>query len=60
MTIDFYYALLTGLSILLIFWITIIVFIFLRNPPKSKLTKKLSIISLLVFLLGYIIIIIFS
>ena len=51
MTDDFYYAFLTGWVILLIFWSTIVFFIFLRKPPKSKLTKSFTIKSYLFFLL---------
>ncbi len=54
---DFYYAILTGWSILLFFWTIIVIFIFLRKPAKSKLTLSLCVKSFLVFLLGYIIII---
>ena len=45
MTVDFFYALLIGWGILLIFWITILVFISIRKPPKSKLTKRIVIYS---------------
>ena len=37
---DFFYALITAWSILLIFWTTIVVFIAIRKPPKSKLSNK--------------------
>lgn len=47
---DFFYALVTGWSILLIFWITIIVFISIRKPPKSRLTNKIIMYSLLIFI----------
>jgi len=46
---DFLYASIIGWIILLIFWLSILIFIFIRKPPKSKLTKKLVIRSLLVF-----------
>jgi len=39
MTEDFFYALITGWFILAVFWATIIVFILIRKPPKSKLTN---------------------
>ena len=56
MSIDFYYAIITGWSILLIFWITILLFVYLRKPPKSKLTVKMTLISILIFVSVYIII----
>ena len=59
MQIDFYYAFLTGWSILFIFWATILIFIFLRKPLKSRLTLKLTVQSLIFFILGYVIIISF-
>ena len=49
MSIDFYYAFIIGWSILFFFWIVIVVFIYLRKPPKSKLTIKLIFKSLLLF-----------
>ncbi len=49
MTVDFFYALLIGWGILLIFWITILVFISIRKPPKSKLTKSIVIYSTSIF-----------
>ena len=54
---DFYYALLTGWFILVTFWSLILVFIFIRKPPKSKLTKKMAIQSMLTFLIMFILII---
>ena len=53
MSIDFFYAFTLGWSILLFFWIIILLFVFIRKPPNSKLTLKLTISSLVVFLLGY-------
>ena len=50
---DFLHASMIGLLILFIFWLLILVFIYLRKPPKSKLTKKLAIQSLFVFGLGF-------
>ena len=41
---------LTGWVILLLFWSTIVFFIYLRKPPKSKLTKSFVIKSYLFFL----------
>jgi len=51
MSVDFYYAFITGWVILLIFWSTIVLFIYLRKPPKSKLTKSSVIKSYLFFLI---------
>lgn len=56
MSIDFYYAIIIGWSILLIFWITILLFVYWRKPPKSKLTIKMTLRSILLFLIGYAII----
>ncbi len=50
MSVDFYYAFLTGWAILLLFWSTIVLFIYLRKPPKSKLTKSFVIKSYMFFL----------
>jgi len=51
MSEDFFYALITGWAILLVFWGIIIVFILVRKPPKSKLTKKITIYSLIIFII---------
>ena len=51
MSDDFYYALIIGWVVLLIFWLFTLIFIYYRNPPKSKLTKKLAIGSFFIFLL---------
>ena len=48
---DFFYALITAWSILLIFWTIIVVFIAIRKPPKSKLSNKLMVYSFLLFLI---------
>jgi len=53
MSIDFLYALVTGWSILLLFWIIIILFICIRKPPKAKLTARIVIYSLIFFIIGY-------
>ena len=60
MSIDFYYAILTGWSILLFFWTIILLFVYFRKPLKSKLILKLVVQSLILFCLGYIVIFIFS
>ena len=52
-------SLIVGLSTLLIFWLIIVMFIFLRKPEKSKLTMKLFLKSLMLFILIYLIIIVF-
>ncbi len=49
----FLVAILIGLLILLIFWISTLIFIFYRKPPNSKLTKKLVVRSLSVFALAF-------
>ena len=59
MSEDFFYALITGWSILFIFWATIIIFIKIRKPPKSKLNNSIMIKSLLIFLLILITIFVF-
>ena len=50
MTDDFYIAFLTGWFVLIIFWSTIIIFVYIRKPLNSKLTKKIVLSSYLVFL----------
>jgi len=50
---DFLYACIIGLLILFLFWLVILVFVYIRKPPKSKLTKKLTIQSLFTFGLGF-------
>ena len=60
MSIDFLYALVTGWSILLLFWLIILIFIFIRKPPKAKLTLKIVINSLVFFMIGYVILFVFA
>ena len=60
MSIDFLYALVTGWSILLLFWLIILIFIFIRKPPKAKLTLRIVINSLVFFIIGYVILFIFA
>ena len=60
MSIDFLYALVTGWSILLLFWLIILIFIFIRKPPKTKLTLRIVINSLVFFIIGYVILFVFS
>ena len=60
MSIDFLYALVTGWSILLLFWLIILIFIFIRKPPKAKLTLRIVINSLIFFIIGYVILFVFS
>jgi hypothetical protein len=50
MSNDFYIAFLTGWFVLIIFWSTIIVFVYIRNPPNAKLTKKVFLVSYGIFL----------
>ncbi len=56
---DFYIALLFGWSILFVFWTLVILFIYLRNPPNSRLSKKVVLYSYLAFLFFFILILIF-
>ncbi len=49
MSEDFFYALITGWIILALFWTTIIVFILIRKPPKSNLTKATVLKSVVFF-----------
>ncbi len=60
MSIDFLYALVTGWSILLLFWLIILIFISIRKPPKAKLTLRIVINSLVFFIIGYVILFVFS
>ena len=57
MSNDFYIALLTGWFVLVIFWSTIIIFVYLRKPPNAKLTKKVLLVSYGIFLVILIIIV---
>ncbi len=57
MSNDFYIAFLTGWFVLIIFWSTIIIFVYLRKPPKAKLTKKVFLVSYCIFLVILIIIV---
>ena len=50
MSDDFYIAFLTGWFVLIIFWSTIIVFVYIRKPPNAKLTKKVFLVSYGIFL----------
>ena len=60
MSIDFLYALVTGWSILLLFWLIILIFVFIRKPPRAKLTKRIVINSLVLFITGYVILFILA
>ena len=53
MIIDFLYASIIGWLILFFFWLFILVFTFIRKPPKSNLTKKLVFNSLIIFAIGF-------
>ena len=50
MSNDFYIAFLTGWFVLIIFWSTIIVFVYIRKPQNAKLTKKVFLVSYGIFL----------
>ena len=59
MSNDFYVAFLSGWSVLLVFWSTIIIFVYIRKPPNSRLTKKVAASSYLIFLILLVFILIF-
>lgn len=56
MSNDFYIAFLTGWFVLIIFWSTIIIFVYIRKPPNAKLTKKVFLVSYGIFLMMLILI----
>ena len=60
MKTDFFYALNIGWSILLVFWLITVIFIFLRKTSKTKLNKILNFRVLLVFFIGYLLINLFT
>ena len=60
MSNDFYIAFLTGWFVLIIFWSTIIVFVYFRKPPNAKLTKKVFLVSYGIFLILLITIVFFN
>ena len=49
MSNDFYIAFLTGWFVLLVFWSTIVIFVYVRKPPNAKLTKKVFLVSYGIF-----------
>ncbi len=57
---DFYIAFLTGWFVLIIFWSTIIIFVYIRKPPNAKLTKKVFLVSYGIFLMMLILILLFN
>ena len=57
MSNDFYIAFLTGWFVLLVFWSTIVIFVYVRKPPNAKLTKKVFIVSYGIFFVILIIIV---
>ncbi len=57
MSNDFFIAFLTGWLVLVFFWSIIIIFVYLRKPPNSKLTKKITLRSYVIFLIILLIII---
>ena len=57
MSNDFYIAFLTGWSVLIVFWSTIIIFVYIRKPPNAKLTKKVFLVSYGIFLIILIVIV---
>ena len=60
MSNDFYIAFLTGWFVLIIFWSTIIIFVYIRKPPNAKLTKKVFLVSYGIFLMILILILSFN
>jgi len=60
MSNDFYIAFLTGWFVLFIFWSTIIIFVYIRKPPNSKLTKTVTFISYMIFIIILMIIVILN
>ena len=60
MSNDFYIAFLTGWFILIIFWSTIIIFVYIRKPPNAKLTNKVFLVSYGIFFVILIIIVFLS
>ena len=60
MSNDFYIAFLTGWFVLIIFWSTIIFFVYIRKPPNAKLTKKVFLVSYGIFLMMLILILLFN
>ena len=57
---DFINAFIIGWAILLLFWLTILIFIYFRNPPNSKLNKKITISTLMIFLIVLFILVFFK
>ena len=60
MSNDFYIAFLTGWFVLIIFWSTIITFVYIRKPPNAKLTKKVFLVSYGIFLMMLMLILLFK
>ncbi len=60
MSNDFYIAFLTGWFVLVIFWSTIVIFVYIRKPPNSKLTKNFFLISYGIFIVMLLIIVFFN
>ena len=57
MSNDFYIAFLTGWFVLLVFWSTIVIFVYVRKPPNAKLTKKVFLVSYGIFIIILIVIV---
>ena len=60
MSNDFYIAFLTGWLVLIVFWSTIIIFVYIRKPPNAKLTKKVVLVSYGIFLVILFTIVLFN
>ncbi len=57
---DFLIAILLGFLTLSFFWFFILIFIYFRKPPNSKLTFRLFARSLLVFVIGIVLLFFFN
>ncbi len=53
---DFYVAFVLGWAILLLFWSITILFVYLRKPPNSRLSRKIIINSYGAFLIFFVLI----
>ena len=57
---DFFFALLLGWSILFVFWTIVILFVYLRKPPNSRLSKRILTRSYLGFFVLLTLILVFG
>ncbi len=56
---DFYIALISGWSILFIFWSIVILFVFVRKPPNSRLSNNVLFRSYAIFFILLFLILVF-